>query len=55
MNIQKYGLQQRRNTSAGFFNTQKQKEQLKIGLFVPYQERKLVADDINSAHFKLGN
>jgi hypothetical protein len=42
----------RRNTAEGFFKTQKDNQ--KLGYFVPVDQRRLVSIDEKSAHFKIG-
>lgn len=53
MNKDYYAFKKRRNTSNGFFNTQDNVNK-RIGEFVPYQQRRVVAEYEKSAHFKLG-
>lgn len=53
MNKELYAFK-RRNTSSGFFNTQQDKKNQKVGHYVPYHQRKMISDDEKSAHFLLG-
>lgn len=45
MNKQLYSFTRRRNTSTGIHKTNTEFEEKEVGLFIPYNERKIVIDD----------